>query len=269
MSLPVRSLDRDSATVLVFADAASASRAAGDRIAQSMREAVSARGHVTLGLSTGATPEGVYARLVALHRSGELSFDSATTFNLDEYYPMSPLDPRSYRSYMHERLFAHVDLPCNRAHVLDGTVPEAFVSEHAALYDRWIHAAGGIDVQLLGIGRNGHIGFNEPASVPLETALAWPSRLVELHPVTRASAAREFGSEARVPRCALTVGIAPILAARSILILAFGETKSEVVANALNGPISAHLPASLLQKVANRVTWILDEAAAGALVAHS
>ena len=118
-----------------------------------------------------------------------------TTYNLDEYYPISPVDPNSYRAYMHRHLFGHVDLAPNRAHVLDGTVPEAFAAEHAAEFDRWIAADGGLDLQLLGIGRNGHIGFNEPSDLPVDEALRLPTRLVDLHPVTRADAAREFGGE--------------------------------------------------------------------------
>ena len=110
--------------------------------------------------------------LVALHRAGELSFRNVVTYNLDEYYPIQPLDPKSYRSYMHRHLFSHVDLPANHAHFLDGTVPEAFVAEHAAQFDQWIEADGGLDLQLLGIGRNGHIGFNEPSELSVAEALA-------------------------------------------------------------------------------------------------
>jgi glucosamine-6-phosphate deaminase len=258
-------VNRPGANVLVFSDKAAASQAAADQIAQAMRAALKERGRVCLGLSTGATPEAVYARLVSMHKSGELSFAQAITFNLDEYYPISPIDPHSYRSYMHRHLFAHVDIAANRAHLLDGTVPEAAASEHAAQFDRWIVQAGGIDLQLLGIGRNGHIGFNEPESVPLEKALALPTRLVELHPVTRAAAAHEFGAESKVPRRAFTMGVAQILAARSILMLAFGEAKAEVVRRALDGPITPELPASLLLKVLSKVTWFLDEPAASGL----
>src|SRR5690606_13045665 len=142
---------------------------------------------------------------------GEVSFRDATTYNLDEYYPISPLDPNSYRAYMHTHLFGHVDLAPNRAHLLDGTVPEAFADQHCATFDRWIAADGGLDLQLLGIGRNGHIGFNEPSDIPLAEALALPTRLIELHPVTTADAAGGFGGDPdAVPKRALTMGIAPI-----------------------------------------------------------
>jgi glucosamine-6-phosphate deaminase len=166
---------------------------------------------------------------------------------------------------MHRHLFSHVDMAPNRVHMLDGTVPEPFVAEHAASFERWIEADGGLDLQLLGIGRNGHIGFNEPSELPVAEALRLPTRLVGLHPVTRADAAHEFGSvDSVIPR-ALTMGVATILAARSIVILATGARKAEAVAAALTGPMTAALPASLLQSVAARVTWILDEPAASGL----
>ncbi|HLH27345.1 MAG TPA: glucosamine-6-phosphate deaminase, partial [Acidimicrobiales bacterium] len=226
-------------------------------------------GRAVLGLATGSTPESVYARLVRRHQAGALSFRDVTTYNLDEYYPISPLDPRSYRSYMHRHLFGRVDLAPHRAHLLDGTVPERFVAEHAAEFERWIEADGGLDVQLLGIGRNGHIGFNEPSDLEVAEALRLRTRLVDLHPVTRTdAAAREFGSEDAVIPRALTMGVATILAARSILVLATGAHKAEVVAAALTGPMTASVPASLLQSVAPKVIWILDEAAARALPGH-
>jgi glucosamine-6-phosphate deaminase len=262
---PGRVLDFAGASVQVFADAPSACLAAADRIAQAVQAGQSARGRAVLGLATGATPEPVYARLVAMHRAGALSFARVTTYNLDEYYPIQPLDPLSYRSYMHRHLFGHVDIPAHQAHVLDGTVPEAFAAEHAAAFDRWIAADGGLDLQLLGVGRNGHIGFNEPSDLGVDEALKLPTRLVALHPVTRADAVREFGSEERVIPRALTVGVAPILAARSIVVLAFGPRKAEVVAEALRGPVTARVPASLLQTAAGRVTWMLDEPAARGL----
>ena len=261
----VRSLERAGISVLVFADAGLASRAAAGIIRRAVDTAKSARGRAVLGLATGSTPQKVYESLVAMHQAGELSFRNVITYNLDEYYPIQPVDPKSYRAYMHRHLFSLVDLAPNQTHMFDGTVPEPFVAEHCAQFDRWIEADGGIDLQLLGIGRNGHIGFNEPSERSLTEALALPSRLVELHAVTRADAAREFGRVDRVIPHALTMGVAPILAARSILMLATGAHKAEVVAGALNSPMTAGLPASLLQSVAGRVTWILDEPAASLL----
>jgi glucosamine-6-phosphate deaminase len=250
------------ATVMVVGDSATGARIAADKIAAKIVKAVAGRGKAVLGLATGKTPITVYQRLVALHKAGELSFTGVSTYNLDEYYPIQPFDPNSYRSYMYEHLFRHVDLAPNRAHVLDGTVPAEFVAEHAASFDRWMAAEGGLDLQLLGLGRNGHIGFNEPSDLPLDEALTLPTRLVELHPVTRADAVADFGDEAAVIPRALTVGTGPILAARSIFVLAFGANKAEAVAKSLSGPMSARVPGSLLQHAAGRVVWIIDEAAA-------
>lgn len=265
MSAPVRVLELAGATVQVFADPPAATRAAADRIAQVTRSALAARGRAVLGLATGSTPIPIYARLVALHREGELSFANVTTYNLDEYYPISPFDPNSYRAYMHRHLFSHVDLAPNRAHLLDGTVPEWAVEAHAAEYDRWIVADGGLDLQLLGLGRNGHIGFNEPSDLPVPEAEALPTRLVTLHPITRADAAGDFGGEERVIPRALTLGVAPILAARTIVMVALGVKKAPAVAASLTGPLTARMPGSLLQTVPGKVAWFLDEAAAGGL----
>jgi glucosamine-6-phosphate deaminase len=265
MSGPARPLQRASMSVLVFPDSGSTSRAAAEIIVAAIRSALESRDRAVLGLATGTTPEKVYAHVLALHRKGELSFRNVITYNLDEYYPIQPLDPKSYRSYMHNHLFSHVDIAPNHAHVLDGTVPENSVAESAAQYDRWIEADGGLDLQLLGIGRNGHIGFNEPSELSVAEALKLPTRLIELHPTTRADAARDFGSVERVIPHALTMGVASILAARSILMLATGKHKADAVARALSEPMTAQLPASLLQSVASKVTWLLDEAAASTL----
>jgi glucosamine-6-phosphate deaminase len=268
MPTPSRRTTPAGATVLIHENAAAACRDAAERIAAVARAAVSARGKAVLGLATGGTPVPVYAHLVALHQSGSLSFADVTTYNLDEYYPISPADPNSYRAYMHHHLFAHVDLAPNRAHVLDGTIPEEFAVAHGAEFDRWIAADGGLDLQLLGIGRNGHIGFNEPSDLSLDAARALPTRPVALHPVTLRDAARDFGSPDRVIRRALTMGVAPILAAREVLVLAFGTHKAEPVAAALLGPETACLPASLLQSAAGRVTWLIDADAARGLSEH-
>jgi glucosamine-6-phosphate deaminase len=248
--------------VFRFPDAGIASLAAATMLKDAIGRAQTSRDQAVLGLATGSTPEKVYAHLVEWHRAGSLSFQNVTTYNLDEYYPISPLDPKSYRAYMHRRLFSHVDIAPDRAHVLDGTVPEAFVPAHAAAFDQWIEADGGLDVQLLGIGRNGHIGFNEPSHSTVAEALRLPTRLIELHPVTRTDAAKEFSGIDRVIPRALTMGVASILAARSIVILATGAHKAEAVARALTGPMTAELPASLLQSAGDRVTWVIDEDAA-------
>jgi len=265
MPAPVRVLSLAGATVQVFAEVPLACRAVADRIAQVTRSALDTRGRAILGLATGSTPIPVYARLIELHRAGELSFANVTTYNLDEYYPISPLDSNSYRSFMYKHLFGQIDLPPNRAHLLDGSIPEAFAAEQAAAYDRWIAADGGLDLQLLGLGRNGHIGFNEPSDLPVAEALALGTRLTHLDPITRADAAKDFGGEDKVIPRALTLGVAPILAARTILIAAFGPNKADAVARSLTGPTTARVPGSLLQTVPGKVTWYLDEASAKGL----
>jgi glucosamine-6-phosphate deaminase len=252
-------------SVIVFPDKGTASAEAASRIADIIRSAEKARGKAVIGLATGSTPEIVYARLVEYYRAGEISFKNVSSYNLDEYYPISSLDRNSYRSYMSRHLFSHVDIAPNRAHVLDGTIPEAFTARHAANFEEWIEADGGLDLQLLGIGRNGHIGFNEPSESTVEEALGLRTRVVELHPITRADAVNDFGSLDQVIPRAITMGVATILAARSIIMLATGAHKAEAVARALKGPISADVPASLLQYVAQKVTWILDEPAARGL----
>jgi glucosamine-6-phosphate deaminase len=267
--VPTRSSDRSShsgAEILVFPDAQAASLAAAGWLAEVIERARRDRGQAVLGLPTGSTPLAVYADLVERHRAGSLSFENVTTYNLDEYYPVSPLDPRSYRWYMHEHLFRHVGIAAHRTHLLDGTVPEAFVATHAADFDSWIESDGGLDVQLLGIGRNGHVAFNEPSDLSVETAIELPTRLIDLHPVTRADAAQEFGGDDRVIPRALTMGLAPILAARSIVVLVTGAHKAEITAEAICGPMTARNPASLLRTAGDRVTWLLDEAAATGLV---
>lgn len=154
-------------------------------------------------------------------------------------------------------------------HVLDGSVPETAIAAHVDQFERRIETDGGLDVQLLGIGRNGHIGFNEPSDLPVSEALKLRTRLIELHPVTRADAAAEFGGIDRVIPRALTMGVGTILSARSIIVLALGANKAEAVAASLHGPITAQVPGSLLQtataQTPGRVTWFLDRPAAQGL----
>lgn len=266
LAVPSRRLETPAGEVLIFSNAEQASAIAAARVAAIIRLLTSTNGKAVVGLPTGGTPVEFYKGLVAKHRAGELSFRDVTTYNLDEYYPISPCDPQSYRSYMHRHLFANLDIAPNHAHVLDGSVPEPFVAEHCRMYEHWIEADGGLDLQVLGIGRNGHIGFNEPSDVSSDEARATRTRLVSLHPVTRADAALDFGGEERnVPPHALTMGIGTILAARSIVVLAFGSNKAQALAGALSGSVSATLPASLLQTVGGRVTWFVDESAAADL----
>jgi glucosamine-6-phosphate deaminase len=254
-----RSFESAAGEVRVYETATAACREAAERIARVVSDH---QGRAVLGLATGNTPIRVYERLLELHRAGELTFRDVTTFNLDEYYPISPFDPNSYRFYMHRHLFGSVDLPPNQAHVLDGTVPETAAAAHCADFDRWVDEAGGLDLQLLGLGRNGHIGFNEPSDIGVDAALRLPTRPVELHPITAEDAAQDFdGRLDLVPRRALTMGTRTILAARTVLVLAFGARKAPAVAAAMSGPITSELPGSLLQTVRERVVWLVDEAA--------
>lgn len=206
-----------------------------------------------LGLATGSTPLGLYARLAALYRAGELSFRRATSFNLDEYVGLPATHDQSYRYFMEHNLFSHVDLPAERTHV-----PSGLDVSDAALagYDAAIEAAGGIDLQLLGLGGNGHIGFNEPG-----TPFGLGTHVVELTARTRQDNARFFASLDEVPTHAATMGVKTVMHARAILLLAFGSAKAEAVRAALTGPVTEEVPASVLQLHPD-VTVICDEEAA-------
>ena len=206
-----------------------------------------------LGLATGSTPLGLYARLAALCRAGELSFRRATSFNLDEYVGLPATHDQSYRYFMEHNLFSHVDLPAERTHV-----PSGLDVSDAALagYDAAIEAAGGIDLQLLGLGGNGHIGFNEPG-----TPFGLGTHVVELTARTRQDNARFFASLDEVPTHAATMGVKTVMHARAILLLAFGSAKAEAVRAALTGPVTEEVPASVLQLHPD-VTVICDEEAA-------
>jgi len=212
-----------------------------------------------LGLATGSTPIFVYQELVRIHREEGLSFRNVVTFNLDEYYPISPEHARSYHRFMREHLFDHIDIPATQIHIPDGALAREDVVAGCARYEKAIAEAGGIDLQILGIGRTGHIGFNEPGS-------SWRSttRLIHLDRLTRLDAIKDFQSEELVPRTAVTMGVKTILQARRVVLLAFGEHKAEIVARAVEGSVSADVPATYLQQHENGL-MVLDRAAAGGL----
>jgi glucosamine-6-phosphate deaminase len=209
-----------------------------------------------LGLAAGMTPVAVYRILVMLHRQG-LSFANVVTFNLDEYYPMRPSSPHSYARFIRENFLDHVDLDPASAHMLDGSLPAQRVAEHCERYEQAIAAAGGIDLQLLGIGRNGHIGFNEPGS-----PRASRTRLVSLHEVTRRDAQASFG-QAEVPQRGLTMGVGSILHAHRVLLLATGGHKATSVARAVEGPVTDLVPASFLQEHPDASVYLDRSAAEG------
>ena len=210
-----------------------------------------------LGLATGSTPLPLYAELIRLHRDAKLSFRSVLTFNLDEYEGLGPTHPQSYRHFMEENLFRHLDIPAANIRIPDGLTKDA--TKHCADYEAAIRAAGGIDLQILGIGRTGHIGFNEPPS-----AADSRTRRVHLDEMTRRDNSIFFGDLTKVPQGALTMGVATILEARRVELIAFGEAKAEIVHRAMKTTPSPDCPATWLQQHP-RCTFHLDAAAARAL----
>lgn len=238
----------------IHPDAPAAGRALADRV----RLAVLANPHIVLGLPTGRTPLHMYAELRRLHAAGELDFSRVTTFNLDEFYGIPASHPGSYWSFMQEHLFRHVNADPSRTHFLYGMAEDA--AAECRRYEEAIAEAGGIDLQILGIGTNGHIGFNEPAEV-----LHVRTHRVALKPETRQSNAALFDRDVeRVPREALSMGMGTILHARSVVLLATGATKASCVRRVVNGEITTQLPASLLQ-LHDDVELVLDEPAASGL----
>ena len=250
------------ARVATFASSLEASQCAAAEVAELIRQRQKEKRTAVLGLPTGSTPVSFYAELVRLHRDEGLSFANVVTFNLDEYYPIEPSHPQSFRHFMREHLFDHIDIPRGQTHLPDGTAPKVGVDAHCAAYEEAIRAAGGIDFQILGIGRTGHIGFNEPGSPPRSL-----TRLVTLDPLTRRDAASDFGGDENTPHFALTMGVRTILAARRIVLMAWGQHKAEIARAAIEGPVSPQVSASFLQEHDNSV-FVLDQAAAGALTRH-
>src|SRR5688500_6105537 len=234
-------------------------RLVAERIATLVRERQAQGRRLVLGLATGSTPIGVYRELVRLHREEGLSFANVVTFNLDEYWPMRPDDLQSCHRFMREHLFDHLDVPADQIHLPDGTVARESVERAGREYEAAIDAAGGIDFQLLGIGRTGHVGFNEPGS-----GRGSRTRLVTLDLITRCEAAADFFGEENVPREAITMGVATILEAREIAILATGEHKAPIVRRAVEGEVDVEVAATFLQEHPS-TTFYLDRAAAAEL----
>ena len=226
-----------------------------ERVADQIAALVQAQPQAVLGLATGSTPLGVYQSLVRRCREGELDFSGVTCFNLDEYYPMLPASPHSYHAFMQEHLFGHIN--CRRWLVPDGrAATPAQIVRSCREYEARIADAGGIDLQLLGIGRTGHIGFNEPGSPPDSR-----TRLVSLAAPTRADAARAFGSLSAVPQQAVSMGIATILEAREIVLMASGKAKAEIVRAAWTGEVTERLPASWVRTHPNAALYLDEDAA--------
>lgn len=238
-------------------DQASAAKAIAREIADLIEIRSKSGKQTVLGLATGSTPLPLYAELIRLHRAESLSFRSVITFNLDEYEGLGPTHPQSYRRFMEEHLFRHLDLPAAAIHIPDGLAADA--ARNCADYEAAIRAVGGIDLQILGIGRTGHIGFNEPPS-----AADSRTRRVHLDEVTRRDNAIFFGEATQVPHGALTMGVATILEARRLELIAFGEAKAAIVARAVKEAPSARCPATWLQRHP-ACTFHLDDAAAKSL----
>lgn len=240
--------------VKIYPTAAEGSVFAAQQIAGLIRDKASKGEVVVLGMATGSTPIKMYAELVRMHKEEGLSFKNVITFNLDEYYPIDKNAYQSYWSFMHRNLFNHIDIDPKNIHLPNGNAPKAEMKNYCASYEQAIEDAGGIDLQILGIGQNGHIGFNEPGSSILSK-----TRLVNLENSTRIANTYEFQTIIKVPRLAVTMGISSILKAKKIILLAWGN-KASIVAKSVEGNITESIPASILQQH-NDCTFIIDQAA--------
>ena len=225
------------------------------KVADEISALVQAKPNAVLGLATGSTPLGVYKQLVRRFQDGEIDFSRVTCFNLDEYYPMSPASPHSYHRFMQEHLFRHIN--CRSWFVPDGQAGSTEkIAQSCWEYENQIAAAGGIDLQILGIGHTGHIGFNEPGSPPDSR-----TRLVSLASQTREDAAASFGSLEAVPMQAVSMGIGTILESREILLMASGAAKAEIVWEAWAGGVTERRPASWVRTHPNAALYLDEDAA--------
>src|SRR5579862_2143962 len=240
--------------VLLEPDFAALSREAARIVARAVRSNPS----LNLGLATGSTTLGMYAEIIRIYREESLDFSDVTTFNLDEYLGIAPDHPQSFHFFMRENFFRHINIHASRTHIPDGMITGNY-KEYCSSYEEEIRAAGGIDLQILGIGRNGHIGFNEPSS-----SLASRTRIKTLTHQTLEDNRRQFPEGQSMPEAAITMGIGTILDARKILLLASGASKARALARAIEGPITASVTASALQ-LHRDVTILADEQAAGEL----
>ena len=242
---------RERIPVVLMEDHESMARALAERIAEVIRHRNARGGRAVLGLATGSTPIGVYRELIRMHREEGLDFSEVVTFNLDEYYPMDPGSHNSYVRFMWGNLFGALEIPPGNVHIPDGTTPRPDLDQYCQEYDLAIRAEGGIDFMLLGIGRSGHIGFNEPGS-PRESG----THLVFLDSITRADAASDFFGEENVPLEAITMGVASIMAAQEIALLATGEHKARIVRRAVEGEVHPDVAATYLQTHPNATVYL-------------
>lgn len=231
--------------------------AVAQRAAQFVARLVRRKPDCVLGMATGGSPLGLYRELIRLHREEGLDFSQVTTFNLDEYVGLDPGHPQSYRRFMQTNLFEHLNIPRERTHVPDGRTLD--FASYGARYEQLIRDAGGIDLQVLGIGSDGHIAFNEPGS-----SLGSRTRVKTLTRETIRDNARFFGGEERVPRLAITMGVGTILESKQCLLLAMGANKAQAIHDTIEGPVTAQVTASALQ-LHREVICIVDQPAAGLL----
>ena len=246
-------------TTEVFKNSLHASQVVAEEIASLIRQRQGLGKMAVLGLATGSTPIKVYEELVRMHREDGLSFRNVITFNLDEYYPMDPGSIHSYHRFMQEHLFDHIDIEPENVHIPNGQLSEEQIKKYCLSYENKIEEAGGLDIQVLGIGRTGHIGFNEPGS-----SLTSKTRLIRLDRVTQLDAASDFFGLEYVPQRAITMGVGTIMKARKVILMAWGEGKSAVIQESVEGEITESVPATFLQHHPNCL-FILDEAAASSL----
>ncbi|MFC4722641.1 glucosamine-6-phosphate deaminase [Geojedonia litorea] len=244
---------------IVYENSVTASKAVAKEIADLIRVKQSQKQPCILGLATGSTPKGLYAELVRLHKEEGLSFKNVISFNLDEYYPMEPDSINSYVRFMKELLFNHVDILPENCHVPDGMLPKERIADYCDQYEAKIESLGGIDLQILGIGGNGHIGFNESGSLQNSK-----TRLVALDHITRVAASNDFSGLNNTPRTAITLGVKKIMEAKRVILLAWGESKSNIIRASVEGPVINQVPASFLQEHNNAI-FVLDQAAASKL----
>ncbi len=245
---------------IIYENSSEASEAIAHEIATLIRDKAKKGAKAVLGLATGSTPVGVYEELVRMHKEDGLSFKNVITFNLDEYYPIDPNSLQSYIRFMNEHLFDHIDIPKNQIHIPEGFIDEDDIQAFCDGYEEKINKTGGIDIQLLGIGRTGHIGFNEPGSRPDSQ-----TRLITLDKITRKDAASDFFGEEYVPRRALTMGVGTIMSAKRIFLIAWGEGKAQIIRETVEGEIKESIPATYLQNHPD-TTIILDDAASEKLM---
>lgn len=245
--------------VHIYDAANSGSNYVAQQIAELIRDKAAKGDVAVLGLATGSSPTRVYEELARMHREEGLSFRNVVTFNLDEYYPIDPASLQSYVRFMNEYLFDHVDIDRANVHVPDGTVDRDTVYDYCTDYEKKIVDVGGIDIQILGIGRTGHIGFNEPGSKQNSI-----TRLITLDHITRIDAASDFFGEENVPRKAITTGVGTILKARRVFLMAWGEGKAKVIQQTVEGDITDSIPATFLQ-LHPHTEFMLDEASSAQL----